>query len=346
MSKNEYPGFPKQHGGVIQVPNVNYALESGVEAMRMYGEPAESRGLKTLRIPGPILTIYDNPCERVLFNHVRDANPFFHLMESMWVLSGSDRVAMPKYFLDGITRYSDDGARFHGAYGFRLRIAFDFDQIETAVELLSEKPDTRQCVLSIWHPSMDLGQDTKDMPCNDMIMFDITDGKLNMTVCNRSNDMIWGAYGANAVQFSILQEYVAIRVGVPVGIYTQMSNNFHVYEDNPYWLAVQEDRVEVPIDPYPGAGAYPLARNSADALDLWDDCVLMEERLHNGGRAPDFMFESSFGRSVLAPAWWAYDKYKRKDYDTALEHLGYVKAPDWRKAMTEWVQRRAQKVTA
>ena len=34
--------------------------------------------------------------------------------------------------------------------------------------------------------------------------------KLCMTVCNRSNDMLWGAYGANVVHMSMLQEFVAL----------------------------------------------------------------------------------------------------------------------------------------
>ena len=45
----------------------------------------------------------------------------------------------------------------------------------------------------------------------------IKNGRLQMTVHCRSNDIIWGTYGANAVHFSILQEYVAARIGVDLG---------------------------------------------------------------------------------------------------------------------------------
>ena len=50
-----------------------------------------------------------------------------------------------------------------------------------------------------------------------------------MTVTNRSNDMIWGAYGANAVHMSVLLEYMAGMLGYGVGAYYQFSNNLHAY---------------------------------------------------------------------------------------------------------------------
>jgi thymidylate synthase len=54
---------------------------------------------------------------------------------------------------------------------------------------------------------------------------------LDLTVLCRSNDVVWGAYGANAVHFSVLQEYLAGRIGVDVGVMYQFSNNYHGYVD-------------------------------------------------------------------------------------------------------------------
>ena len=51
-----------------------------------------------------------------------------------------------------------------------------------------------------------------------------------MSIVNRSNDMIWGAYGANAVHMSMLLEYMAAMTGFQVGIYYQISNNLHAYK--------------------------------------------------------------------------------------------------------------------
>ena len=77
-----------QFGASLRVRNVNEALPVALQMIQAYGQPAESRGMHTLRVPGPVYTIYERPEERVLFDAVRDANPFFHLIESLWILGG------------------------------------------------------------------------------------------------------------------------------------------------------------------------------------------------------------------------------------------------------------------
>lgn len=339
------------YGAIVRARNVNEALPLGLILIEDYGVETTSRGLRTKRYPGPVSTIYSRPRERVLFDAARDANPFFHFIESLWVLSGSNRVELPQYFLNSIGRFSDNGVTFHGAYGHRLRSAFGFDQIERACELLSNKPDTRQAVLSIWDPAVDLGSNTKDMPCNDMIMLDIVGGRLNMTVCNRSNDLVWGAYGANAVQFSVLQEFIAAMVGVEVGVYVQQSNNYHVYLDNPTRLKFcsgeYPERGAV-LDPYAGGSvtAYPLATDATEARKLHMDCVNMAVQIEQGGDLLTLEYHSAFGFHVVRQVVLGYELYKAKHYARAMSVIRSIPATDWRLAMAEWVQRRARAAAA
>lgn len=336
-----------RYGAILRVNNVNEALPLGLTLLQERGVLSESRGLTTMRVPGPVSTVYSQPRQRVLFDTIRDANPFFHLIESLWILSGSNRVELPKYFLDNISQFSDDGVVFHGAYGHRLRNAFGFDQIERACEMLKRKPDTRQVVMSIWNPIMDLDKSTKDMPCNDMVMLDIVEGQLNMTVCNRSNDAVWGAYGANAVQFSMLQEFIALMTNTQVGYYVQQSNNYHVYTDNPFWLKFREGEYEHGHvhNPYSlgSVHPYPLAVDAEDALMLYYDCIRMATQVEQGENLLHVEYVSEFGRTMVGPIVTAYSLYKMKLYASAVAVLEELPASDWRLAMTEWVQRRAQK---
>ena len=62
-------------------------------------------------------------------------------------------------------------------------------------------------------------------------IFSKRNGVLNMSVTNRSNDIVWGLFGANAVHMSILHEYMAARTESKVGVYTHFSNNAHAYLD-------------------------------------------------------------------------------------------------------------------
>lgn len=338
-----------QFGFGVRARNVNEALAIGMNLMRYEGKPASSRGMEVLRAPGPVTTVYERPQERVLFNPVRDANPFFHLIDALWLLSGSNRVELPAHFLKNITRFSDNGLKFHGAYGYRLRHSFGFDQIEMACAMLKEKPDSRQAVMSIWSPTLDLATKTLDMPCNDMLMLDIVDDALNITVCNRSNDVIWGAYGANAVQFSVLQEYMAACIGVKVGHYTQQSNNYHVYTDNAFWLKYQEDGdTHRYVDYYEEGKVLPLslAEDALDARALFHDCEALARNAEDGRKLLVHQYGSSFFKRVVVPMVAAYETYKTKDFDATIRQLEEVEALDWRVACTEWVQRRAVKVAA
>jgi thymidylate synthase len=230
---------------VINAETVSQALHDGLHHLRICGQKQPSRVGDVIVSPMPVMTIYKNPLNRVLFSPIRDANPFFHVMESLWMLAGRNDLPWLTQFNKGFASYSDDGGLTQpGAYGYRWRNYFGYDQLETIITELKNNPTTRRCVLAMWDPGMhdliepgeeragDLFQalaGSADVPCNTHAYFDMIDGKLNMTVCCRSNDIIWGAYGANAVHFSFLLEYVAAATGLPMGVYRQMSNNFHLY---------------------------------------------------------------------------------------------------------------------
>lgn len=342
---------------VIDVDNVNEALPIGLNLLTWAGKPVVSRGMATTEMPGPVSTVYRNPTRRVLFDETRDANPFFHLMESLWIIGGSNRVALPKYFMDSIDRFSDDGVTFHGAYGHRLRHAFGYDQLASAISTLREKPDSRQVVLSIWNAAEDLGAVTKDLPCNDMIMFKVREGRLNMTVCNRSNDAVWGAYGANVVQFSMLQEWVASSLDLEVGHYVQQSDSFHVYEDNAFWQKCLDDANYPPVEhedpyingeviPYPLVHGLELRDRMHDAMLFQRDCELLCSAAETGEDLLDERYTSTFFKDVVVPAITAYMHYKGKMWAHAHIALENIKAEDWRLAMTQWVQRRHDKAAA
>lgn len=56
-------------------------------------------------------------------------------------------------------------------------------------------------------------------------------GKLDLTVYMRSNDMLWGASAVNIFNFTFMQEYFSAMLGLEVGNYYHVANNFHYYED-------------------------------------------------------------------------------------------------------------------
>lgn len=321
---------------IISARNVNDALLLGLDAVNGYGVLRDSRVGPVRVFQTPVTTIYENPTERVVFYPERDANPFFHFMEGLWMIAGRNDVAWISQFNASIAQFSDDGKVFHGAYGYRWRKHFGFDQLDLIAQLLRDNPDDRRIVLQMWDPRVDLGREGKDFPCNTAIKFRINDGRLDMTVENRSNDMIWGAYGANAVHFSMLQEFMAGWIGVPVGHYWQISTNFHAY------VNVMEKHSSL-LDLSPGFDEYalgyvePYPMIDCD-IDTWERELYM---FINDG--PIIGFQSKFFKRVAVPIYNAWTAYKAKDYEKAFNILGNdCAATDWQKACVEWIDRRAK----
>jgi thymidylate synthase len=309
---------------VIDVRNVAEALPIGVEYLRTYGQEEESRAGKVLVAPTPVTTVYRKPNERVLLSAVRDANPFFHLAEAMWMLAGrNDSAYLDQFVKDFGKRFAEPNGIVHGAYGWRWRQQFSMDQLKTVIRMLRHEPGTRQAVITMWDPNDDLDRpELKDRPCNTHIYLRINAGKLDMTVCCRSNDILWGAYGANAVHFSILQEYLAAQIGVQPGTYYQVSNNFHVYVDE---LARHQGSL-VDTRKYPAA---PLVDDPASFDDELRE--LMEG------------WKPTRNRFLAETAYWMIEAYlvRHVARDVA-ECLEQVRSQDWRVAAQEWVARRSK----
>lgn len=332
---------------VINARNVNEALPVALLHLQERGVQRISRGMRVVEIPEPVATVYRYPEECVLFDAERDANPFFHFFEAMWILNGGQDVQTLAKFLPRIAEYSDNGMTFHGAYGYRLRRRFGLDQLEEVIKLLRETPDTRRAVISIYHPNLDLGTCSKDIPCNDMVMFKIRDRQLHMTVCNRSNDAIWGAYGANVVQFSFLMQYVAARVGgVDLGHYTQMSDSLHAYEDNPYWQFRKNDSGILYRDQYLYmVGVKDWRRTAWEGIshpEKLDDDLALLQFWHDNGHCVS-KFHNALFSHVATPMMRAHQEYRMGFLQSALETCNLIKAEDWRIACTNWIQRRIQR---
>lgn len=327
----------------IRVRNVHEALPLGISQIVHHGEIEDSRNGEVMVFPTPVSTEYTHPMERVMFHAARDCNPFFHLFESLWMLAGRNDVASVAHYVKRMATFSDNGRTFHAAYGHRWRRHFKFDQVAEIIKLLGNNPKDRRCVLQMWDAKVDLGKEGKDFPCNTIATFRVNPvGALDMTVFNRSNDMIWGAYGANAVHFSFLQEYIAAAIGRSVGSYYQVSTNFHAYTQvlKPLLAVALEDSwsqnpyVLGEVAPFPIIDAVHGETQAMFDLDLGTymlhGCIVG--------------FSTKFFRQVVTPMHYAHEAYKSVSnvdrFVEAREILDQCQASDWRRAAMEWINRR------
>jgi len=249
------------------------------------------------------------------------------------MLAGRNDVAPLNLFIrDFGQRFGEPDGTMHGAYGHRWRVALGIDQLDEVVARLRREPSTRQAVLQMWHAPMDLLGVWRDIPCNTHIYLRVREGKLDLTVCCRSNDVIWGAYGANAVHFSVLQEYLAARIGLDMGILYQISNNFHGYLNTMDKVGEDHRYLDDPeIKPQP-MFTHP------DYID--EDIGEFMENFDQGTVYPTF--NNPWFNETLVPLVRSYQFYRAEGADQAMIVAAVMKATDWRTAVTEWYERRVK----
>ncbi len=355
---------------VIDVRNVQHALVAGGSLLRVEGDREPSRDGGVLVAPCPVSTVYRRPTERVLLDPLRDANPFFHLMESVWMLAGRrDPQWLDRYVRNFSARFAEEGGEQHGAYGYRWRRHFeressvpgyrefsDLDQILQVAEMLRRDPTTRRAVLAMWDPVVDLNLPSRDLPCNTHVYFrsrpgddhDVGPRLLDITVCNRSNDVVMGAYGANAVHMSIMGEVVAGLAGMRLGSYTQVSNNYHGYERD-----LEKMPTSLHEDLYADGTVAPQlicgedddpAAITDEATRVVRDCTAFCETVSQDG-GQDHLYEyagSNWFRDTVIPMQLAHDLWRSDRRQDAINWLliGDRQQSDWLRAGVEWMQRR------
>jgi len=322
----------------ITAINVNNLFVEGLWRFKTCGVLTQTRNGEAYRIDEPVLTKIQNPTERVLFYGKRDANPIFHLMESIWMLAGRNDVAFLQQFNSKIGQFSDDGERFNAPYGYRIRHQFGFDQLKAIIEHLELNPNSRQAVMQLWDTA-DFNKSTLDKACNTSVMFSIVNGRLDMMITNRSNDFWWGYCGANPVHFSIIQEFIAIALGIPIGSYYTVSNNLHLYTKlyDAIPIMMQPPTSSEDFDYYSTGAVEPLDLYYGDWKKFLEECEVFCE-------APisDYDYKNEFFRYVAKPmAQVSYDR--RNKISNGAVYANQIMASDWKIAVQQWIMRRDTK---
>lgn len=322
----------------IFVKNANDMFSEVFWRLRGVGVESPSRNGPVVRFNEPVLTQVASPAERVLFHAGRDANPVFHLMEAIWMLAGRRDVAFLQQFNSRMGQYSDDGKVFNAAYGYRWRSEFGRDQLAGVIEKLKSDPTTRQAIVQMWSAD-DLLKDTKDRPCNMQLIFEILDGRLNMTVINRSNDIWYGYAGANIVHMTFLQEFVARAVGVKLGVYRTFSTNLHLYTelyDAKRYLQSPPQSEDYDLYSRQEVSPYPLMLDDNYVMFLVD-CERFCDDPFTGRQ-----YNHPFFNDVAYPVAMV-SRARKQGAGTCEAWAGEVCASDWQQACYDWIKRRDAK---
>lgn len=196
-----------------------------VQHVLKYGKETAPRGMKTREIEDAVIRIKDAR-NTLPLNVNRGTVPGIGAVEACQLLAS---VSKPKLVIEvgpAFSNFAEDNGIFHGAYG--LRTAGQYEEI---IKRLKADPDTRQAVVTIWNPKLDLLPQKRDYPCTILHQFRIRDNKLNMTVFMRSND-VWLGAAYDFFQFTRVQLAIASILGIEPGEYTHHVGSLHIYEQH------------------------------------------------------------------------------------------------------------------
>lgn len=230
-----------------------------------WGMRAAPRGKAVLEMRRPTVLVLKDVHQPFVLSHGREANYRFGLVEAMWMLSGSESTKTFVGVNPRMLEFSDDGKTLWGAYGPRI-----IGQLDHVLSTLRRDPDSRQAVITTWRPQVrsvdaehqatvretlagaglvDTGRNdyaddedgtppwdgsswrSKDVPCTVAWHFQIRDGRLNLSVFMRSND-VWLGLPYDILSFTTVQRVVASALGVEAGEYVHIADNLHLYEEH------------------------------------------------------------------------------------------------------------------
>ena len=127
---------------------------------------------------------------------------------------------------DAVFEYDYHGRLFDWGCGLEFGGEVHQNQIQYIIDKLKENPESRRAVAVTWCPPVDAK--LADCPCLQLVQCAVRNGKLDMKIVFRSNDML-SAAGSNMYALVYLQKFIADAIGIEVGKYTHISLIPHVY---------------------------------------------------------------------------------------------------------------------
>lgn len=158
------------------------------------------------------------------------------------------------------------------AYGYQIA---KYKQLDNLLDMLQKDPQSRRMIVTLWNI-----EDLPDMalqPCAYETLWDVTDGRLNCMLIQRSGDMGLGV-PFNTAQYAALVHMIAQVSGLQAGQFTHVINNAHIYENHVEALRTQLERREEALPA-------PILRINPDVTDFYDfkaEDIILEGYEHLG----------------------------------------------------------------
>ena len=171
----------------------------------------------------------ENPTNKVITNEERNWKHDYAEAEWKWYMSGDRNIAKLGEIYGKIPaiwkQMADPDGEVNSNYGWQWQRN---NQLEHVINKLQTEGN-RQAAISIYD-GKEINSYKFDTPCTYAVQFTVVQSKLYMSVYMRSNDL-WYGFCNDQYCFSMLQQLVASRLDLPVGVYYHFAHNMHLYNN-------------------------------------------------------------------------------------------------------------------
>lgn len=190
------------------------------------------RKIKTKEIMGASFVLTD-PLNNWVLSKSRNPNAAYALLFSEYILTGGKKEDLDKLIElnPSVKRYVSQKhlpENFSVNYGERIA-----RQLPKIIAHLKEDPESRRAVIHILEEGdkiiLDSPSATMEYPCTSLIQFLQRDGKLNMFVNMRSQNVALTII-YDVVNFTSLQIHVAKELGIELGVYHHYMTSAHFFD--------------------------------------------------------------------------------------------------------------------
>ncbi|HSP88328.1 MAG TPA: thymidylate synthase [Ignavibacteriaceae bacterium] len=161
------------------------------------------------------------------------------LHEVLWYLSGENHIRNLSKHTKIWDAWADEDGNLETAYGYFWRKfpsahkdengewkVNEVDQIQYVIDEIKRKPYSRRLVVTAWEPGNAIK--SKLPPCHYSFAFNVSDGKLNCHLTQRSGDVALGI-PFNLAAYSLLTQIIAQETNLELGHFAHTIIDAHIY---------------------------------------------------------------------------------------------------------------------
>ena len=170
--------------------------------------------------------------------------------ELLWFLRGDTNVEyLQRHNVTIWDEWADENGNLGPVYGAQWRAwqtadGGSIDQIERAMRLLREDPDSRRNIVSAWNvgelPRMALS------PCHTLFQLHVAEGKLSCQLYQRSADVFLGV-PFNIASYALLTQMMAQQADLEPGDFVWTGGDCHLYHNHLEQARLQLSREPLPL---------------------------------------------------------------------------------------------------